>query len=164
MKKIYLGIIAVVGLFVLTACGGSKNKVTCTADLEENGQKAAVLSIIADLDKDDKVEKVSAEIAFDDKDKASQAYSMYQLVIGMVEQLGNEQDKANIKDLKIELDGKKIVINDYAAFAKMQMSSEGDPETGEQLPERESLIGMTKEKFKTAIESDKEQGVTFSCK
>ena len=131
MKKgILLGLAS---LFILTGCG-NKNEVVCTGKMDEEGMKAEA-KITATI-KDDKVEKVSAAITFDDKETAEQYCSLFEMANGFAE---SEDDKVGFK-----CDGKTISFENYSDFA-------GDDE---------DIVGMAKADFIKTME--KEDGVT--CK
>ena len=144
MKKgLLLLFVSVFGLVLLTGCGDSGKKVTCTADMEgEDGKKAGTAEIVAELDDSDKVKAVSATMEFDDADYASQAYGMISLMNAFME---GQEDAVKI-DAK--LDGKKLTINNFDAYM------DSDEET--------KMIGMTKDDFIKAMESNEE--MKASCK
>ncbi len=132
MKKgILLGLAS---LFLLTGCGSNGNKVVCTGKLEEDGMKAE-MKLTATL-KDDKVEKVAADMTFDSKDTAKQYCSLFEMANSFAE---DEADK-----VKFKCDGKTISFENYADFAG----------------EDDEIVGMSKADF--IKEMEKEDGVT--CK
>lgn len=144
MKKgLLLLLVSVFGLTLLTGCGGSSKKVTCTAKIESSGDSAGgSAEIVAELDDSDKVKGVSATMKFESEEEASQAYGMMSFVNAMIEQQG-EGDKIDVK-----LDGKTLTINNFDAYAGMDSE--------------EKLIGMSKEDFIKAMEADEEMKAT--CK
>lgn len=134
-NKYFLGlIVSVFGLVLLTGCGGSSGKkVTCTADLNENGTNYGTAEIIAKLNDSDKVTGASMVMKIKDETYAQQIYAMFTLVNSMA------QDESQKIDAK--LDGKTITINNLEAY--MNATEEG-----------KGLVGMSKEDFIKAIESD----------
>ena len=92
-NKLLVGAVtAVCGLFLLTGCGGSGNKVTCT--MEQDGNEA---EIVAELDDDDKVKSLTATMTFADEDTAKESYEYIEQFV----------ESAKLK-------GKTITISDYA--------------------------------------------------
>ena len=100
MKKgILLGLAS---LFLLTGCG---NKVVCSGKVNENGLKVD-MKVTATF-KNDKVNKLSGEIAFDDKDTAEQYCSLFKLA----NNYADEKDKISFK-----CSGKVIAFDDFNDF------------------------------------------------
>ena len=154
MKKMYLFALTLLcGVLFLTACGGSSNKMTCSGDMKEGDQKVGSAEIVAEFDDDDKVKNASISIEFEDADTASQMYAFMQLGISFAKAQAEEEGK-DFPDIKMNLDGKKLTIDDYASFASMS----ADEEDGEP-----NIIGMTRDEFKKYIEENNDDGV-FTCK
>ena len=150
MKKLQLGaVVGVSALVLLTGCGGSGNKVNCTANFEEEGHKYKA-EMIAELD-NDKVKDLSASMTFESADDADQFYSSYQAIINMAKQYAEEGQE--IPEIDIKKSGKTITISNYAALTSTIDSEDG-----------EKLIGITKDEFIKKVESMDEDGVKWSCK
>lgn len=150
MKKFYVGAIAsVCGLLLLTGCGGSGNKVTCTASFEEDGHKYSG-EVVAELDSNDKVKDATISMTFENSDDADQFYSMIQMVLGMAKSFAEEGQE--VPNIDIKKDGKKIIIDNYAEFAKLNSGEEDEV----------NIIGMTKDEFIKQLESDEDE--KWSCK
>lgn len=147
MKKVFFSLTAVLGVLLLTGCGSS-NKVTCSAEVEESG-KTYKGEIVAKLDGDNKVKDASITMEFETEDDASQYYSTYQMIINFAKQFAQEGQE--VPEINIKKDGKKVIISDYAAFAKTNSEEES-----------EELIGMSKEDFIKKMESDTEP--KWTCK
>ena len=151
MKIKYYGVIVgALSLLFLTGCGGSGNKLSCTADYEENGHKYSA-EIVAELDSEEKVKNVDAIYTFNSSDEADQFYSSYQMMINFAKQFAEEDQE--IPEIDIKKDGKKITISNFAALESMN-SDETE----------ESPIGMKKEEFIKKIESSTEDDVKWTCK
>ena len=124
MKKgILLGIAS---LFIVTGCG---NKVVCTSKVDDAGMKAEVKVTAAF--KGDKVNKVAAEMTFDDEKTAKSYCSLFELANSFAEK---EEDKVSF-DCK----GKTISIKDYSKMAD---------------DEDNKIIGMKKADFIKAMEEE----------
>ena len=150
MKKLQLGaVVGVSALVLLTGCGGSGNKVNCTANVDEDGHKYKA-EIIAELD-NDKVKDVTASMTFENADDADQLYNSYTAIINMAKQYAQEGQE--VPDIDIKKNGKTVTISNYADFAST-MESEND----------EKLIGITKDEFIKKIESTSEDDIKWSCK
>ncbi len=140
MKKgLLLVFVSVFGLVLLTGCGGSGNKVTCSADLKEGDEKYGTAEITAEFDDSDKVKSVSMVMNLKDEDTAQQVYAMFTLANSFTE---DESQKIDAK-----LDGKKITISNYEA-----MSSDDE----------EKIVGMSKDDFIKKMEADEEMNA--KCK
>ena len=75
MKKL-LGIgVLFVGVLLLTGCGGG-NKLTCSATYSEGGE-SMTQTLVAHLDKDNKVESYDLEYELSSQESADTLYSMY---------------------------------------------------------------------------------------
>ena len=75
MKKL-LGIgVLFVGVLLLTGCGGG-NKLTCSATYSEGGE-SMTQTLVAHLDKDNKVESYDLEYEMSNQESADTLYSMY---------------------------------------------------------------------------------------
>ena len=134
-KKFLYGIVAFgFGALLLTGCGGSSNKVVCSGDFKEGGQKIASGEIAATLDDSDKVKDVSATMTFEDEQTAT-AYQQ------LMEEFGSSG-----LGIKATRSGKKVTISNYDVLS----SSAED-----------SLVGVSKADFIKAMESD---GSGLSCK
>ena len=132
-NKYFLGlIVSVFGLVLLTGCGGSGKKVTCTADLKEGDTKYGTAEITAKLDDSDKVTSATMVMKLDDEQMAQQVYGMLSLANSFA------QDDSQKIDAK--LDGKTITINS----AETYLAKEGG----------EELVGMSKADFIKKIEAD----------
>jgi len=142
-KVLYGLFVCVFGLVLLTGCGGSDSgkKVSCTADLEENGTKYGTAEIIAKLDGSDKVTGASMVMHINDEKMAQQVYSMFTLMNSFAE---DDSQKIDAK-----LDGKDITIENLDSYF-------GKTEGGDKL------IGMSKADFVKAIEA--EESVKAVCK
>lgn len=139
MKKYCFTFIALLCFtFLLTGCGSS-NKMVCSGDFEDEGEKHGTTEITAEFE-EGKVKKVSAEMIFDNNEYASQAYSMVELFIKLSEQEA-AQKGVEAPKLNARLDGKKVVIDDYAGFMDNSSSSE----------ESSGVIGMSKDEFKKFV-------------
>ena len=114
-NKLFGVTVGVLSLLLLTGCG-SKNQLKCTAEAEQNGQKYTG-EIIVDLDDNDKVKDATMSMSFGSSEEADQAYSMFQLVIGMAKSMAEEGKE--IPDIDIKKDGKTLTISNYAAFASL---------------------------------------------
>ena len=136
MKKYFLVVFCAALLFVVTGCG-SKNEMKCTGTMEENGQKVEA-EVTAEFDKDDKL--VDATIVEDlgSEETAKQLCSLYQT-------FSSEMPEG----VSVSCSGSKVTIK---GFAKMNDSED----------EEDKMIGLTKEEFKTKMESETEGKVT--CK
>lgn len=117
MKKYFL--IAVVALVLLVGCG-NKNQVTCTASMSEGGISMKV-SVIADLDSDNKVTKVAYEYDFGDSKTAEQYCSLIQLSYKDAQCSGS---KITIPDATsmLEESGQKVVGMTKDEFVKFAQS------------------------------------------
>ena len=122
MKKFVLLSLCVFSLVVVTGCGGgSKKQVTCTAKMSEDGMNMTV-SIIADLDKDDKVTAVKEEMDLGDKTTAETYCNLYKLFV------------TDDSGMKIDCSGSKIIISNLET---LDMDDEGG----------EKIIGISKDEF-----------------
>ena len=134
-NKYFLGlIVGVFGLVFLTGCGGSGNKVTCSADLKEGDTKYGTAEIVAELDDSDKVKTVEMTMKIDDKDAAQQVFSMITLANSFAE---NDSQK-----IDASLDGNKITIKNAEAYLN-------------QTESETKLVGMSKADFIKLVEEDK---------
>ena len=143
-KLLYGLFVCVFGLVLLTGCGGgsdSGKKVSCTADLEENGTKYGTAEIIAKLDDSDKVTGASMVMHINDEKMAQQLYSMFTLMNSFAE------DDSQKIDAKLE--GKDIKINNLESY--LGMAEDG-----------KELIGISKTDFITEME--KEESMKVVCK
>ena len=133
MKKYYLIALSALLLFVVTGCG-NKNQVVCSGKMEENGLEVTA-EIVAEFDENDKL--VDATITEDvgDKTKADQMCALYKAFV--TEDTG----------VSISCSGSKVTIKGYAKMT---------------ADEEDSMIGQTKEEFKSYMESTSEGQVT--CK
>ena len=133
MKKgILLGLAS---LFVLTGCG---NKVVCTGKMDEAGMKAEV-KITATI-KADKVDKIAADMTFDDEKTAKSYCGLFELANSFAEK---EEDK-----ISFDCKGKTISFKDYSKMVDEDADSDN------------KVIGMKKADF--IKEMEKEDGV--KCK
>ena len=157
MKKMFLGIISIITILFVTGCG-SKNQLVCTASINEQGQKYDA-EMTVKFNDNDKVEKVSFIMTFSTEEEAKLIYREYEEMLKLAEQFAQQGQQMPQFDIKNE--GKKIIIEDYAAFVKLAFEGGGQ----EGAPEREAkdeLIGMSKENFKKNMESDSE--AKWTCK
>ena len=152
MKNKYLLLfVGVLSLLLVTGCGGSKNQVKCTAEIEQDGKKYKA-EIIAQLDDNSKVKDASMTMTFDSEEEAAQSYSMMQMVIGIAKSFAEEGKE--IPEIDIKLDGKSLTISNYAAFAEISSDEE----------EQQKLIGLTKDEFINKIKSETSEESDWSCK
>ena len=144
MKKFFslLGVF-VFGALVLTGCGSSGEKLTCTVEQKDEASGQTMKAeIIAKL-KEDKIDSVSAEMTFDSEDAANQYYSILQLAEAFMEEG---------KSLDLSKSGKTIKIGNMMDM----LSSEGNEEEGEAAFD---VSKATKDEFKKYVEA---QG--YTCK
>lgn len=120
MKKLFILLFAVV---LIAGCGKS-NKVVCSGNVEEAGQKYE-MKVTGYLE-NDKIKTIDAEMIFGDDEAAKTMCGLMNLVNGFAEK---EEDKIDIK-----CDGKKMTIK---GFEKYDASEESETE----------FMNMTKEKF-----------------
>lgn len=121
MKKVM--VLGLASLFILTGCGSKK--VVCSGTTTEDGQKIK-MKVTGSLKKD-KIDKISAEMKFSDKDTAKQ-------MCGLLE-LANSFAKDDEK-IEYKCDGKTLKIEDYAKFSE----------------DEDSLVGKSKKEFIKAME------------
>lgn len=123
MRKYALVICCAVLVFLVTGCGG--NKVKCTASVSEGGVSLNA-EVIANLDKDNKVDDVTITYNFDDKSTAESYCSIIKMI--------DNPDKG----ITVKCDGKKISVHGAS-------SMDAD----------DSAIGLTKSEFIERMEKEK---------
>jgi hypothetical protein len=133
MKKYSLIALAAL-LLVVTGCGGSKNKVTCTATEEEGGIKMTA-ELVAEFDKDDKLSDATVTYDLGDSTVAKQYCSLFQLM----------EDEE--KGVKVSCSGSKVTISGYA---------------NAQSDDDEEVLGMSRDEFIKKMEETED--VKFTCK
>ena len=154
MKKLYGALVLVLGVVLLTGCGSSSSKsnsFTCTAKVEENGQKA---DVTFEVKTDDNGKSVSADAIFDyeSKDYADQMVS----TINFVNAYSSDDTKIDFTQ-----DGKKITIKDYHKLvAQNEVDEDEDEDDGSTLS---NIVGLTKDEFKKTLEK-MDEAKDVSCK
>ena len=123
-KMLSLAAILFVGGFLLTACGGSGDKLVCTTK-ESLGLATADFEVVISFD-GDKVSKMSGSMTFEDE-------SFAKTIAEGLEQLGDGAKKA-----QLSVSGKTLKIGDMVEFNKLQ---------GEEF----DLTGVTKEEAKKEL-------------
>ena len=102
MKKgIILGLVS---LFILTGCG---NKVVCTWKITEDGERSQ-LRVTATF-KNDKIDKLDAEISFVDAATAKEYCSLFE----RANRYADEKDK-----IDFTCDGKTLTFKDFSDYAQ----------------------------------------------
>ena len=127
MKKYFLVVFCALLLFVVTGCGDKKNQLKCTGSMSEGGVDMKA-EIIADFDESDKLTDATIVYDLGSSETANQWCTLMQMM----------QDES--KGIKVSCSGSKITITGYA-----KMDDED---------EEESMIGKTKEEFKTAMAAE----------
>ena len=120
MKKF---LVLSLGVLLLAGCGKS-NKVTCSGDVEEGGQKYS-MKVTGYLE-NDKVKTIDAVMEFSSKEEAQTMCGLMSLANGFAEK---EKQKIDVK-----CDGKKMTIK---GFEKVDSNDEGESK----------LANLTKEEF-----------------
>ena len=133
MKKYFLVVFCALLLFVVTGCG-NKNEVKCTGTMSEGGVNVTA-EIIGEFDDNDKLTTVTMIEDLGDKEKADQMCALVKAFM--------PADSG----VDVSCSGSKVTIKGYEKMAD---------------DEDEQVIGMTKEEFKQAMESEAEGQVT--CK
>ena len=128
MKKCLLVVTCALLLFLTTGCG--KKQLKCSATVTEDGVTMKG-EVIADLDKDDKIEDATIIYTFDDKEQAETYCSFIKLL--------EDKDKGVLVDCK----DNKITITGYANIEDEEGS--------------DGMVGASKEEFIKAV---KEEGFT----
>ena len=124
-KMLSLAAILVAGGFLLTACGGSGNKLTCTSEESLLGNKADI-EVVISFD-GDKVSKMSGSMTFEDE-------AFAKTIAEGLKQLGDDAKKASLS-----VSGKTLKIGDMIEFNKLQ---------GEDF----DLTGVSKDEAKKQLE------------
>ena len=133
MKKYFLVVFCVALLFVVTGCG-NKNQLKCSGEINDSGMNIKA-EIIADFDDSDKLTDATVVYDLGTSETADQWCAMFKMM--------NDADKG----IDVSCSGSKITIKGYAKM----MEDEGE----------ESVIGKTKDEFKTAMEAEVDG---ISCK
>ena len=131
MKKYLLVVFCALLVLVVTGCG-NKNQVTCTGSMTDSGMNIKA-ELVADFDDNDKLTDATVVYDLGDSNTATQWCALFQMM----------QDES--KGIKVSCSGSKITIKGYA---KMDADDE-----------EETMVGKTKEEFKTAMEAEQ-----FTCK
>ena len=135
MKNLLKVFFVALFVFVLAGCGNSKNTVTCTAKMNEEGFEATG-EVVAEFDSADKLVDATAAYIFNDSTTASTYCSLFKLF----------EDES--KEITVECNDKKVLIK---GFAKLDSEDEED-----------SMIGLYKDDF-IKLMKENEDG-EFTCK
>ena len=127
------------GIFLLTGCGSTTDKVVCKVS-EEAGELTMAAEVTATLN-DDKVESVTAEITFNSENTAASYYNIL---------MGREEATEEESKLKAKLDGNKITIENFEYTIEKNNDEEGSIGI--------KIIGESKDNFISIMESDQ-----YSC-
>lgn len=136
MKKIYGVLVLVLGVVLLTGCGGGKsNGFKCTAIAEENGQKAEVTFDVT-TDDDGKVKTADVTFDYESKDYADQTVS----TINFINAYSDDENKIEFKQ-----DGKKVIIKNYEKLSALNDNEDDEDSIG-------NIVGLTKDELQKAID------------
>jgi hypothetical protein len=119
-KSIFSLLILFAGVLLLTGCGSS-NKVVCTVKLETNDMESQELT--AELDKDNKVEKIQLVISYTSKDAAKTDYESAKSYYG--DSISQSGKKITVKDLQTKSGWKDIVGKTKEEFIEYAKTSAG---------------------------------------
>ena len=135
MKKIYGVLVLVLGVVLLTGCGGEKsNGFKCTATAEEDGQKAEVTFDVT-TDDDGKVKTADVTFDYESKDYADRTVS----TINFINAYYDDENKIEFKQ-----DGKKIIIKNYEKLSALNDNEDDEDSIG-------NIVGLTKDELQKAI-------------
>lgn len=131
-KSLLVFIIGCISIIVLTGCGDSEKKVTCSTDLKLDGEKYGTSEVIALLDKSDNVKSAKVIITIDDKKEAENLYDYYKV----------HDDNTEDENMKygVSINKNKITIDHFELFYTQNGSDV-------------KIIGMSKKSFKDMLET-----------